>query len=329
LVNDDPFDLTNLKQALPGYVLSAARDGVEGIALAKAEQPDLVLFDVEAARRDGFSTLARLCGDPETRRIPVILRASSPSHHDEAKGFDLGARDYIAKRTPWPILQRRVRAQIQQVEQLRALERLGFADPLTGIDNRRGFESAYAHEWRAAVREDEPLSLLVVDIDHFKRCNDQHGHAHGDEVLKAIARLIKSFARRSRDCAARIGGEEFALLLPDCGEQGALMLAEALRQCAAELIVPTDAGQASSVTLSIGLIGGRPLPGMEPQDFMERADRALYAAKANGRNHVVAVDGPLFAVIPQSPLISISETWQDPHFEVDRHTVQEIDASAA
>ncbi|RME34011.1 MAG: sensor domain-containing diguanylate cyclase [Gammaproteobacteria bacterium] len=168
---------------------------------------------------------------------------------------------------------------------------LGLTDALTGVNNRRFFDQRLPEEVARVARREEPLSCLFIDIDHFKRINDTHGHPAGDAVLREVAALIRAQLRAS-DVVARYGGEEFAALLPDTGMTRALEVAERIRGSVASAPVTTDAGEEVPVTVSIGLAtlgGGREA---DPMDLVAEADQALYRAKAQGRNQVVcaAVD---------------------------------------
>jgi diguanylate cyclase (GGDEF)-like protein len=159
-------------------------------------------------------------------------------------------------------------------------------DPLTGLHNRRHFERCAEAELRRAVRSGRVLSLLAIDIDRFKAINDRHGHPGGDEVLRGIARVIAR-ALRATDVACRVGGEEFFVLLPETDEDSALVIAEALRAAiAADAYVVPD-GATVEVTVSIGVAESGAVAPDRCRDLVERADRALYAAKAAGRNAVV------------------------------------------
>ncbi|MCJ2047313.1 sensor domain-containing diguanylate cyclase [Methylobacterium sp. J-078] len=163
------------------------------------------------------------------------------------------------------------------------LAHLSRTDTLTGLPNRRQFDEVFAQAWKSARRTGKPLSLLIVDADHFKRYNDRYGHAVGDAVLKGLANGLAGSVHRPNDLVSRIGGEEFALLLPDTDEAGALRIAEAVHAQVAALTVGSAGIGAGAVTVSIGLA----LPGdrdAEASDLYRRADEALYVAKARGRN---------------------------------------------
>jgi len=170
-----------------------------------------------------------------------------------------------------------------------ALERLAAIDCLTQLANRRRFDESLLREWRRMSRERSPLALIICDIDHFKRYNDTFGHQQGDDCLRAVAKAIGGSARRPADLAARYGGEEFALILPNTPAEGALHLAETIRSAVSSLEIPHPHSSASAfVTLSLGVACIVPSPDTDPTGLLSAADRALYAAKEQGRNRVVS-----------------------------------------
>lgn len=167
------------------------------------------------------------------------------------------------------------------------LEELAITDALTGLRNRRKFDTEIENEWRRATRQKTPLALLMIDADHFKAYNDTHGHQAGDQVLVGIAICISDSVHRVGDCAARYGGEEFALLLPGCGAGDAFHIAETIRQKVMHWSDGPDA-----VTVSVGVASLTPATSMHWAQLIEAADKALYAAKANGRNRSVLASMP-------------------------------------
>ncbi|RMG97002.1 MAG: diguanylate cyclase [Candidatus Dadabacteria bacterium] len=175
----------------------------------------------------------------------------------------------------------------------RALRDLSYLDPLTGIPNRRAFEEAFEEEWNRAARHGYPLSLLLVDIDHFKRFNDRWGHPAGDRCLVRVSRVLQTFGGRPGDLAARYGGEEFVLLLVGTEEPAAIRLAEQLREqvSLAEVELPPPAPP-QRVTVSVGLATTVPGPATTRADLLRAADQALYTAKREGRNRVAAAPRP-------------------------------------
>ena len=181
----------------------------------------------------------------------------------------------------------RLLEQINKVVELnQQLEILSATDSLTGLQNRRKFEHSLAQELLIVERRSTPLSLLVIDVDHFKQVNDTHGHAAGDRVLQKVAVLLGSTARNI-DVLARIGGEEFAVILPDTGADSALMIAQ--RMCAAIANADWSAAAISGMALTISLGAATLLPGEAGHSLMVRADQAMYTAKLQGRNRVVQV----------------------------------------
>jgi diguanylate cyclase (GGDEF)-like protein len=175
----------------------------------------------------------------------------------------------------------------QLTESNAQLERLSTLDTLTGLANRRRFDEVLYHEWRRSAREGTPLSLVFCDIDFFKNYNDGYGHLAGDECLGKVARAVSGLSNRPGDLAARYGGEEFVLVLPGTGEEGAVKLAERLRARVVELDIPhAHSPLAPRLTISLGVASAVPRPGSEPAELLALADRALYAAKEEGRNRV-------------------------------------------
>lgn len=176
-------------------------------------------------------------------------------------------------------------------------------DALTGLPNRRAFDEAFARAWAEARRHGAPLALLAIDADHFKRFNDRFGHAGGDRVLENLAWAFASCSRRASDFVARVGGEEFAVLLPDTDAEGAVHVAEAIHAAVTALVVESDGVEVGSITVSIGLGFAMPRQGGAPADLFRLADAALYEAKATGRNrtcYVVMGEHDAKAVRPSS-----------------------------
>ncbi|HEY8158185.1 MAG TPA: sensor domain-containing diguanylate cyclase [Methylobacter sp.] len=167
------------------------------------------------------------------------------------------------------------------------LEALSFKDGLTGIANRRRFDSSLDTEWVSARRSNQPLSLIVLDIDFFKQYNDRYGHIQGDKCLTNVAQTLNLAAVRPRDIAARFGGEEFVLLLPETDESAALKVAERCHRLIEKLRIPHEKSAVSQfVTASLGVGTINPPAEMEPKNFIEAVDKLLYAAKQNGRNRI-------------------------------------------
>jgi diguanylate cyclase (GGDEF)-like protein len=166
------------------------------------------------------------------------------------------------------------------------LAQLAATDALTGVANRRMLDQTLRHEWFRAQRSGKPLSVLMIDADHFKAFNDQHGHQAGDDALRALAKVIDEHVRRPTDLVARYGGEEFSVILAETDSAGAQQIAEHIRSAVEQL--PFVAGVESPITVSIGISTWTPTTDTSLEQLLFAADKALYQAKESGRNRVVA-----------------------------------------
>ena len=269
------------------YKIIQAKNGVQALEKARQHRPDLILLDVLMPEMDGMGVLRELKRDDATRLIPVIFITALSSATDEENGLNLGAVDYISKPFHPPIVRVRVRNQLQLVHQRRLLEQLASLDGLTGIPNRRQFDATLLKEWHRCQRNRQPLSLIVADVDFFKKYNDALGHAAGDRVLQEVAATLRQAARRPGDLVARYGGEEFVLLLPETNATGAQALAEGLQQLLhSKAFAHPNSSLGPWLTMSMG--GNTIVPSTTALDpeFFALADAALYRAKHQGRNQV-------------------------------------------
>jgi diguanylate cyclase (GGDEF)-like protein len=221
----------------------------------------------------------------------ILMLTGEDRSEAKVDAFARGADDYVTKPFALDELVARVRAGVRIVrlqkallESNRKLEELSLTDELTSLRNRRAFEKEFATAFSQAQRHGRPLSLAIVDIDHFKTMNDRHGHAAGDLVLRAVAQILEANTRDA-DIVARVGGEEFAVLLPDTPIFDAVSVAEKLRAAIATSIV-TISGVDHHVTVSIGVACTLHSRIFDPQELYRAADAALYRAKEHGRNRV-------------------------------------------
>lgn len=290
VVDDEPANI----QAL-GYLLKdefrvrVANGGDKALSMLQdAEQPhpDLILLDIQMPGVDGYEVCKRLKEDPATAEIPVIFVTALDAASDEERGLNLGAVDYIAKPFNQAIVRARVRTHMTLKRKTDLLERIALLDGLTGIPNRRYFDDQLQREGQRSLRQGESLSVLMLDIDHFKGFNDHYGHGAGDQCLQRVAETLRGALLRPADMIARYGGEEFVALLPATHAAGAAEVAERLRAAIEGLAVPHEySSTAPVVTLSIGHATYSPEePGAALDGLLQRADRALYEAKKAGRN---------------------------------------------
>ncbi|MDR2519388.1 MAG: diguanylate cyclase [Spirochaetaceae bacterium] len=270
----------------PDYTVLIAKSGPEGLKRVAMEKPDIILLDIVMPEMDGFEVLKRLKESGETKNIPVIIITCLNNEADEEKGLVLGAVDYIGKPFKDTIVKARVKNHIQIIHQIRAIERLGLIDGLTNIPNRRCFDERLYIEWRRSLREQRPITFMMLDMDNFKAYNDTYGHPQGDLLLRTAAAIFATAIQRSTDFAARLGGEEFGVLLPDTDQYGALRIAEKIRMAVETANVLTTEGSATEATVSIGVASLIPSQDMTLEAFVALADNNLYMAKKKGRNQV-------------------------------------------
>jgi diguanylate cyclase (GGDEF)-like protein len=289
IADDDPINRQVLAELLkPEHTVLLAKNGAQALERAARHAPDLILLDVMMPDLDGYDVLRRLRADPLTAHIAVIFISGLDRPEDEANGLKLGAADYIAKPFNATVVMARVALHLQLVRQRRLLEHLAHIDGLTELANRRRFDELYAAEWQRAQRNGWPLSLALLDIDAFKQFNDCYGHPAGDRALRAVARAAAVGLRRPADLAARYGGEELVLLMPDTDAAQAYQVVDAIRAAIAALQIPHEASQvAPMLTVSVGgaTLGGH---GAESApELFDATDAHLYRAKQAGRNRVV------------------------------------------
>ncbi|TWI70263.1 two-component system chemotaxis family response regulator WspR [Pseudoduganella lurida] len=273
-------------------------------------QPTVILQDLMMPGWDGFDLIRSYRAQPDLKHVPVIVLSAKEEPASKAHGFAVGANDYLVKVPDRLELLARIRyhsgayiSRLQRDEAFRflresqknlaeaniELHKLAALDSLTGIANRRRFDETLLQEWQRAQRERRPLSLLLCDIDCFKMYNDTFGHLGGDLCLKKTAAVLTACLKRPADLAARYGGEEFAIVLPDTDAPGARIVAEECLRSLMKLKMDNPQSVHGIVTLSIGVATLVPAPGTAPSHLVEGADRALYAAKGEGRNRAVSV----------------------------------------
>ena len=285
VVDDQPVNIQALYRIFaPDHRVLMATSGAKALALCAEDPPDLVLLDVVMPEMDGHEVCARLKADEATRNIPVIFVTSHTNAEEETKGLELGAIDFIAKPVNPAVVRARVKTHLTLKAQSDLLRQMVFIDGLTGVANRRCFDERLRTEWRRAARDGSPLSLLMLDVDHFKRFNDRYGHQLGDDCLRRVASAIKGGLLRPGDLVARYGGEEFACILPGTDFEGALAVGAGIEHIVRGLqIEHADSDVSGTVTVSIGVSTSLPDRDANPARLLALADAQLYRAKHSGR----------------------------------------------
>jgi len=315
LIDDQPIVVEAIRRMLADETdiqFFSCTDVALALPRARSIRPTVILQDLVMPGVDGFTLVRFFRADPETAAIPIIVLSSKEEARDKSRAFEIGASDYLVKIPDRIELLARIRAhsrsflaQRERDEAYRVLEelkreletknaelaRLSVLDGLTGLANRRRLDEVLDAECRRAQREKTSLSLLMTDVDFFKKYNDTYGHQAGDDCLRRVAAALAVALHRPGDVAARYGGEEFAVVLPGTDRLGACKVAEAIRSAVEEQQIQHSAsGVAPHVTLSVGVATMQSSEGLDPKSLIQRADSALYSSKHNGRNRWTAFD---------------------------------------
>jgi diguanylate cyclase (GGDEF)-like protein len=286
LVVDDASAIRELLAVLlEGFgSVELAESGEEALQRVANLMPDLILLDVSMPGMDGYEVCRQLKRNPATEPIPIVFLTALDTNESEELGLEIGATDFIRK----PFAPRIVQVRVSNILKLQAanrqLERMASIDSLTGTFNRRHFLDVGVREFHRSERYHHSVSLLMIDFDNFKLINDNHGHGGGDEALIQAVAVIRD-ELRAEDTLGRIGGEEFAVILPETGVAGAVQLAERLRSAVSDIVLKILTAELT-FTISIG-VAERSAEEAHIEETLKRADDALYQAKGQGRNRVV------------------------------------------
>jgi two-component system, cell cycle response regulator len=298
MVEDSRVSLEVYAQRLErrGYQMATAISAEAARVELENSLPDLILLDVFMPKVSGFDLLRELRGAARTATTPIILISALSDAQHIVEGLELGANDYVTKPIIMPILTARMEALLRSSELVRRLEvqtellaKLAAFDDLTGSYNRRSMFHHLEAELSRSRRYGRSLSVLMADIDHFKKVNDQYGHLVGDQALRWVATTLQN-ELRSMDFLCRYGGEEFCAILPETNVGGAARAAERIRSALERNSFVTD-GLSLPLTVSVGGASWTPIDQQEIPDLLARADRALLDAKRAGRNQIqIATD---------------------------------------
>ena len=293
IIDDSPLNIFVLTSILSEeYTVHSETDPQRGIEAVKSFKPDLILLDIVMPEISGFGVIKFLKENKATSDIPVIFLTGLKGSKYEREGLSLGAVDYVIKPFDGHTVLLRVKTQFKIINLMKELYALSMKDSLTGISNRRHLNEILSVEFKRGVRNKRPLGFIIADIDYFKKFNDTYGHLFGDEVLKGIAKILKSGASRISDAAARWGGEEFAVVLPETDIKGVVVVAEDIRVNVEKTEFQLEDDVKANVTVSMGVnsIIVEDISDQAIAKFVAEADEALYKAKERGRNRVVAVE---------------------------------------
>ncbi|MFZ2542147.1 MAG: diguanylate cyclase [Gallionella sp.] len=295
-----------------GVQLLTAETGAAAIELYRSERPDIILLDIILPDINGYEVAKQVRKIQRKDDWTAIIFLSVMSKDDDlARGIEAGGDDYLIKPVGRVVLQAKVAAMYRLVQMQRALatmteqlnqtneqlylsnqelQQVSVTDGLTGISNRRLFDEYLKREWRRCARIQKPLSIVMLDMDYFKKYNDRYGHPAGDECLKAAAKVIANAVPRASDLAARYGGEEFVLILGETDEEGARWVANRIRQQVVRLKVVNEESPHHYATVSCGISTVLPSDDMSADKLVKSADNALYLAKEQGRNTVAYLE---------------------------------------
>ncbi|MET0535452.1 MAG: diguanylate cyclase [Steroidobacter sp.] len=303
LVDDDESarELVSIQLEEQGHMTRMCASAEEALKRLRENFCPIVITDLHMPGMGGLG----LCRELRARKWPgytyIVMLTGNDHDHGVIAALEAGADDCLRKDSPPAEFKARLRVaeRIVMLEYRlrRALEaraRQAATDVLTGLPNRRSFDRQFNAEFKRARRFSEPLSVLLIDVDHFKHINDEHGHLVGDDVLRQLASTLKTKLPRQFDILARFGGEEFVAVLPHSDREAALLVAERLRSAVATTPITTSAGTLS-ITISVGIGHLSPRASVEPlttHDLLDEADRCLYESKRQGRNRVTVQPPP-------------------------------------
>ncbi len=317
VVQEDRDDAEQFREILEQMEIQVEvfQNGIEALVALKENSTGVVIADESMDIMNGLELCKHIKTDAELADVPIILVTREYSSENLKNAFDAGAVDYIAK----PIEELEISARLRSVLKLKTetelrkqrekelirisqeliksnqkLKEVSLMDGLTDIPNRRFFNQTFILEWKRATRNNGALSIIMIDIDFFKRLNDRYGHQVGDVCLIKVAQTLKRALKRPSDFIGRYGGEEFGVILPDTPHEGAKLLAERMLTAVEELQIPNENSEVKPyVTISAGVACIQPKKDHHHILAMQTADRLLYQAKEQGRNQVVVLEGYL------------------------------------
>lgn len=266
-----------------GYDTAICSDGESAIEFLNTNSPDLILLDIVMPGIDGFEFCRVMKNNPKLKETPIIFLSSMNDESSIIKGFESGAVDFVTKPFRHQELIARTKTHVELKRAKEKLIRMAITDELTGLVNRRYFMGRLLHEYERIKRYETVFTILMIDLDFFKKINDSFGHQAGDVVLRTVSDTMRLSLRLS-DIIGRIGGEEFAVILPETDLPPAIVIGERLRKRVEALDIPYKDIRIK-ITISIGASSSS-TDDLSIDDVFQRSDAALYRAKESGRNRL-------------------------------------------
>lgn len=254
----------------------------------RLQQPDVILMDYNMPKVSGADACKRLQNIAQLKHVPVVFLTAENDPELQHRCWQAGASDFVVKPVVSEALKHRLIHQIQVKQRETHLESLACTDPLTGVYNREYLKQHIPPLLRELNREHRSLSVLMIDIDDFKKYNDNYGHIEGDRVLKKVAHSLKQVVNRPFDNVIRYGGEEFIVVLPRTNLEGAKLIAHKMSRAVERLLIENNYSPYGRVTVSIGVAASKEHATLDFVDIVKKADKAMYKAKVSGKNNVVA-----------------------------------------
>ncbi|QKF59707.1 diguanylate cyclase domain-containing protein [Aliarcobacter lanthieri] len=293
IVDDMTTNLLILSDLLKDeYDIKVAKSGTKALEILNiSNEIDLVLLDIEMPDINGYDVCRKLKNNNKTKNLPIVFITAKNSEEDEEFALNLGAIDYIKKPFNKDIVKIRLKNHINLKLKTDLLEQLSMYDSLTNIRNRRFFDEAFEITFLESKREKNNLAVLMIDIDFFKRYNDNYGHGKGDEALRQVAKALQSTLKRPSDLVARYGGEEFVILLKDINRSGLETVAKNLLKAVRDLKITHEFSKIEKfITVSIGISFFSSNSDITKLELLMKADETLYQVKNSGRNNYSIID---------------------------------------
>lgn len=289
IIDDDSYFINMVKNALQDIcIVDSSTNAKNGLNMASQQPlPDLILLDIMMPGTSGYQVCRELKRDPVTFGIPVIFVSGLDKVSEKVRCFELGGVDFVTKPVDIEVLTARIKNHLMLKFQREMLMNLSANDPLTGLMHKRSFEPVLETEWKRAERYQQAISMIICDIDDFTSYNDTLGQSQGDATIKMLANVIFDTACRAGDSVARIGGDRFAVVLPNCDSVGCINVAQRVKAAVLEQEIPRPKGEEFEyVTISIGVGYRIPYENSSPALLTEMATRSLDAAREHGKNRV-------------------------------------------